>query len=1315
VWTEVADTAARLALSLTSNDDGKVVVQLDNDTVWLVKDYSGPSYIELTGGSGGGGTVTSVFTRIGDVGATAGDYTAAEITNVASGNLVAVTVQAAIDELDAEKTPLTHTHVVSQVTDAGTVATEDTGTAVGNIPQLEDVGGGTPGLPAVDGSQLTGVAGGGSAITVEDDGNPLTTDVTLLNFAGGGVTVSEPVADEVTITIAPGAAPIDTVFTRTGAVVAEASDYDASQVDNDSTVTGTFVDDALNTLDTDKAETTDARFATTDEKGALAGTGTPSGSNLYVTADTLTAHADSDGSSHSDVTDNATAIGVNAASIEDFRGASAGIGSWAHIGSALEVPDQGQFSTDNSNPNLVTQLLVAYLGELTLGSRALRQAVAGDVLTFRAFDSVAGFAAQFIITSIVDPDDGNPITVNVDDTETIANGSAFSSELYGVDLFAPQGSGGTGSAIIVEDDGNQLTTDVTKLNFAGAVVLTEPVDDEITITVTPGSAPVASVFTRVDAVVAEASDYDASQIDNDATDVNGNVTGAYVSNALDTADVAIESAQSDATDALADAAAAQSDATSAKTKTDFLTVTQTINLDTVESDTATNNAKVTYDDAATVSANAAKLVNVATTITAVGAALVEDTTVIDQRATLGLGSAALLDEGVLIGDLVELENVGGNPGMPAVDGSQLTGVTATSDIEIVDESTSLTTSLVKMTFQGSNVEATEPGAEGEILVTISGAAGAIDVSDGVTTVSGADLLNFDGTAFDVVDQGGQDALVNPIFGTSTGELAEGDHTHDTLANVATGVILGRDTAGTGLSEELTPAEARGVIAVSLPTLLSGTKNDLNNAVADATIISNDEPTQTPEEFDFARFVDNETIEGRSYAETQSDLNLVIGTDVQAWSADLDSVSGSNTGDEAAATTTTAGIVELATDGEVAADVVVQGNDSRLDDARAPTSHAYDSHSGTVPIADIAGTPTGTGNIVLETSPTIVTPTIASMTNAGHDHSDAAGGGALGADTVTYSIMQNVVADDVILGNIGGAGSIVDELTGTEVTALLDNFETDSTLSGTVPGSNSAGASAYLDGTGAWSTPAGGGDVSFGTGTVVDNQMARFHQATGTIIQGGDTQPTIDDSGNIGLTAANTVDGVDVSELSDIANMAQDTFAGRITASTGAPEELSSADATSMLDLATTSLPGLGPARTGGASTDYLSADGTYTVPPGGSAATLTKSITVEDPAADENISMFYTTVAITVTQITAVIVGSTSVDINVSHGTSRAAVTNDVLTADEEITSTSTGDIFTSGSFDDEDIPPDSFVALTTSALSGTPDELHVTIEYTED
>lgn len=41
----------------------------------------------------------------------------------------------------------------------GTAATRDTGTATGNVPLLQDVGG-TPGLPAVDGSQLTNVSAG---------------------------------------------------------------------------------------------------------------------------------------------------------------------------------------------------------------------------------------------------------------------------------------------------------------------------------------------------------------------------------------------------------------------------------------------------------------------------------------------------------------------------------------------------------------------------------------------------------------------------------------------------------------------------------------------------------------------------------------------------------------------------------------------------------------------------------------------------------------------------------------------------------------------------------------------------------------------------------------------------------------------------------------------------------------------------------------------------------------------------------------------------------------------------------------------------
>ena len=47
-----------------------------------------------------------------------------------------------------------------------------------------------------------------------------------------------------------GGGVVTSVFTRTGAVVAVASDYDASQVDNDSAVSGAFVKDALETLNT---------------------------------------------------------------------------------------------------------------------------------------------------------------------------------------------------------------------------------------------------------------------------------------------------------------------------------------------------------------------------------------------------------------------------------------------------------------------------------------------------------------------------------------------------------------------------------------------------------------------------------------------------------------------------------------------------------------------------------------------------------------------------------------------------------------------------------------------------------------------------------------------------------------------------------------------------------------------------------------------------------------------------------------------------------------------------------------------------------
>lgn len=71
----------------------------------------------------------------------------------------------------------------------------------------------------------------------------------------------------------------------------------------------------------------------------------------------------------------------------------------------------------------------------------------------------------------------------------------------------------------------------------------------------------------------------------------------------------------------------------------------------------------------------------------------------------------------------------------------------------------------------------------------------------------------------------------------------------------------------------------------------------------------------------------------------------------------------------------------------------------------------------------------------------------------------------------------------------------------------------------------------------------------------------------------------------------------------LANMATQTFKGRTTAGTGDPEDLTVTQATAMLNTFTTSLKGLAPAS-GGGSTNFLRADGTWAEPPGSSGATF---------------------------------------------------------------------------------------------------------------
>lgn len=109
-----------------------------------------------------------------------------------------------------------------------------------------------------------------------------------------------------------------------------------------------------------------------------------------------------------------------------------------------------------------------------------------------------------------------------------------------------------------------------------------------------------------------------------------------------------------------------------------------------------------------------------------------------------------------------------------------------------------------------------------------------------------------------------------------------------------------------------------------------------------------------------------------------------------------------------------------------------------------------------------------------------------------------------------------------------------------------------------------------------------------------------------------------------------------------------------------------------------------------------------------------KAITIETPTATEDITLFYTDDAITVTQLSAVSVGSTpSTTYTIRHSTDRSATGNEVVTSGSTTTSTTTGNIVTS--FNDATIPADSWVWLETTATSGTVTNVNVTVEYTVD
>ena len=134
-------------------------------------------------------------------------------------------------------------------------------------------------------------------------------------------------------------------------------------------------------------------------------------------------------------------------------------------------------------------------------------------------------------------------------------------------------------------------------------------------------------------------------------------------------------------------------------------------------------------------------------------------------------------------------------------------------------------------------------------------------------------------------------------------------TVDVVSNVATASILGRATAGSGDSEELTATQARTLLNVEDGADVT----DATNVTAAGALMDSELTSITD-----VKALDQSVVSGAS--PTFATTNMTEGTNKNfvsdAEATVIGNTSGTNTGDEAAASETVAGVVELATDAEM---------------------------------------------------------------------------------------------------------------------------------------------------------------------------------------------------------------------------------------------------------------------------------------------------------------------------------------------------------------------------------------------------------------
>lgn len=249
---------------------------------------------------------------------------------------------------------------------------------------------------------------------------------------------------------------------------------------------------------------------------------------------------------------------------------------------------------------------------------------------------------------------------------------------------------------------------------------------------------------------------------------------------------------------------------------------------------------------------------------------------------------------------------------------------------------------------------------------------------------------------------------------------------------------------------------------------------------------------------------------------------------------------------------------------------------------------------------------------------------------------------------------SVAAANGLAGTVSNSGTTPSITLSTSVTGVLKGDGT--AISAAVSGTDYAPATsgtAILKGNGAggFSSAAAGTDyapATSGTSILYGNNSGGFSNVTvgtGLTFSAGTLSSNLvgvtdGDKGDITVASTGTSWTIDSGAVTNakLANVATATIKGRTTAGTGAVEDLTGTQATALLDTFTTAAKGLVPAATGGGTTNFLRADGTWAAPPAG---TITSVSVVSANGLAGTVANATTTPAITLsTSITGLLQGN---------------------------------------------------------------------------